>query len=129
GIGAEVRLGKHILDTWKHYKLGGLNGVSLLKLSNILNYGPILLPSDNEIHSFEDESSDEIDFHTEAIDFIILDNESVKIRKAAMLYSGTFTLNATDSTLPDTFLNPEGWSKGHIWINGFHLGRYWPAVG
>lgn len=25
----------------------------------------------------------------------------------------------------DTFVNPEGWDKGVIWINGFNLGRYW----
>ena len=25
----------------------------------------------------------------------------------------------------DTFVNPEGWGKGVIWINGFNLGRYW----
>jgi beta-galactosidase len=25
----------------------------------------------------------------------------------------------------DTFLKTEGWTKGNVWINGFHLGRYW----
>lgn len=25
----------------------------------------------------------------------------------------------------DTFINPEGWEKGVIWINGFNIGRYW----
>ena len=25
----------------------------------------------------------------------------------------------------DTFVNPKGWNKGHIYVNGFNLGRYW----
>ena len=25
----------------------------------------------------------------------------------------------------DTFINPKGWTKGHIYANGFNLGRYW----
>jgi beta-galactosidase len=25
----------------------------------------------------------------------------------------------------DTFLDLAGWTKGNVWINGFHLGRYW----
>lgn len=25
----------------------------------------------------------------------------------------------------DGFLALPGWAKGHVWINGFHLGRYW----
>ncbi|XP_038077603.1 beta-galactosidase-like [Patiria miniata] len=29
----------------------------------------------------------------------------------------------------DTFLQMPGWSKGQAFINGFNLGRYWPAEG
>jgi beta-galactosidase len=25
----------------------------------------------------------------------------------------------------DTFLDMGGWAKGHVWVNGHHLGRYW----
>ena len=25
----------------------------------------------------------------------------------------------------DTFVNPKGWTKGHVYANGFNLGRYW----
>lgn len=25
----------------------------------------------------------------------------------------------------DTFVRLDGWTKGFVWINGFHLGRYW----
>jgi beta-galactosidase len=36
-------------------------------------------------------------------------------------YRGSFTLEATG----DTFLDLRGWGKGHAWVNGHHLGRYW----
>ncbi|PRP89805.1 beta-galactosidase [Planoprotostelium fungivorum] len=29
----------------------------------------------------------------------------------------------------NTYLLLDGWTKGQAWINGFNLGRYWPAVG
>ncbi|XP_050432684.1 beta-galactosidase-like [Adelges cooleyi] len=29
----------------------------------------------------------------------------------------------------DTFLDPSGWTKGVAFVNGFNVGRYWPAVG
>jgi len=29
----------------------------------------------------------------------------------------------------DTFLDIPGWHKGVAFLNGFNLGRYWPAVG
>ncbi|MTH54602.1 beta-galactosidase [Bacillus mangrovi] len=29
----------------------------------------------------------------------------------------------------DTFIDMAGWTKGYVWINGFNLGRYWPAEG
>lgn len=29
----------------------------------------------------------------------------------------------------DTYLNPTGWGKGVLYVNGFNLGRYWPLVG
>ncbi|XP_047528127.1 CAD protein isoform X2 [Vanessa atalanta] len=29
----------------------------------------------------------------------------------------------------DTFVDPTGWGKGYIFVNGHNLGRYWPKVG
>ncbi|KAM4698138.1 beta-galactosidase-like [Rhinophrynus dorsalis] len=40
-------------------------------------------------------------------------------------YSGTFKI----TTLGDTFLKLPQWTKGQVWINGFNIGRYWPARG
>uniref|UniRef100_A0A182VZ59 Beta-galactosidase n=1 Tax=Anopheles minimus TaxID=112268 RepID=A0A182VZ59_9DIPT len=34
-----------------------------------------------------------------------------------------------EGELADTYLDPTGWGKGIIFINGFNIGRYWPTVG
>ncbi|KAG8521611.1 Beta-galactosidase, partial [Galemys pyrenaicus] len=56
-------------------------------------------------------------------------------------YSGNFSIPSEIPDLPqDTFLQFPGWTKleltlfsvslqGQVWINGFNLGRYWPAQG
>jgi beta-galactosidase len=36
-------------------------------------------------------------------------------------YRGTFELKQVG----DTFLDMRAWGKGHVWINGHHVGRYW----
>ncbi len=36
-------------------------------------------------------------------------------------HRGTFRL----STPGDTHLDLRGWRKGHVWVNGHHLGRFW----
>lgn len=45
-------------------------------------------------------------------------------------YKGSFLIPSGIPDLPqDTFITFSGWTKGQIWINGFNLGRYWPARG
>ncbi|XP_055616987.1 beta-galactosidase-like [Toxorhynchites rutilus septentrionalis] len=46
---------------------------------------------------------------------------------STVVYHGKFTIDADE--IHDTYVNPTGWGKGIIFINGFHLGRYWPLVG
>ncbi|XP_048342941.1 beta-galactosidase-1-like protein isoform X1 [Sphaerodactylus townsendi] len=41
-------------------------------------------------------------------------------------YTGTFT---TPGINWDSFVKFPGWTKGQLWINGFNLGRFWPARG
>lgn len=36
-------------------------------------------------------------------------------------FRGSFNLR----TLGDTFLDMRKWGKGHVWVNGYHLGRFW----
>jgi beta-galactosidase len=36
-------------------------------------------------------------------------------------YRGTFNVDE----IADTFLNPKGWTRGVVWINGFNIGKYW----
>ncbi|KAK8782261.1 hypothetical protein V5799_016406 [Amblyomma americanum] len=43
-------------------------------------------------------------------------------------FYGNFTLPEGQEPL-DTFLDPTGWGKGVVVINGFNLGRYWPSIG
>ncbi|XP_045713335.1 beta-galactosidase [Phyllostomus hastatus] len=45
-------------------------------------------------------------------------------------YVGNFSIPSGIPDLPqDTFIQFPGWTKGQVWINGFNLGRYWPARG
>lgn len=37
------------------------------------------------------------------------------------LYRGQFSLRRA----ADTYLDMQGWTKGNVWVNGHHLGRYW----
>ncbi|MEQ1644592.1 MAG: beta-galactosidase family protein [Pyrinomonadaceae bacterium] len=39
----------------------------------------------------------------------------------AAFFRGTFSL----TNLGDTFLDMRKWGKGHVWVNGHHLGRFW----
>ncbi|KFQ52449.1 Beta-galactosidase, partial [Nestor notabilis] len=50
--------------------------------------------------------------------------------EAPTFYTGTLSVPEGIPDLPqDTYVKFPGWTKGQIWINGFNLGRYWPARG
>lgn len=40
---------------------------------------------------------------------------------APAFHRGTFTLRK----LGDSFIDLRGWDRGHVWVNGHHLGRFW----
>uniref|UniRef100_A0A4W5LTR8 Beta-galactosidase n=1 Tax=Hucho hucho TaxID=62062 RepID=A0A4W5LTR8_9TELE len=45
-------------------------------------------------------------------------------------YGGTFVIPDGIPDMPqDTYIQFPDWRKGQVWINGFNLGRYWPARG
>ncbi len=46
---------------------------------------------------------------------------SPRPKRGPRFYRGSFPL----SLLGDTFLDMRGWGKGHVWVNGHHLGRFW----
>jgi beta-galactosidase len=46
---------------------------------------------------------------------------SSKPKRGPRFYRGSFQLSAVG----DTFLDMRGWGKGHLWVNGHHLGRFW----
>jgi len=39
----------------------------------------------------------------------------------SVFFRGSFTLKEVG----DTFLDMRNWGKGHVWVNGHHLGRFW----
>ena len=41
-------------------------------------------------------------------------------------FRGTLTVPGAPA---DTYLSMCGWGKGTVWLNGFHLGRYWETRG
>ena len=46
---------------------------------------------------------------------------SSKPKRGPRFYRGSFELG----NVGDTFLDMRGWGKGHVWVNGHHLGRFW----
>lgn len=44
-----------------------------------------------------------------------------------VFFTGSFDIGGyeTDVAALDTYLHIEGGIKGNVWVNGFHLGRYW----
>jgi beta-galactosidase len=46
---------------------------------------------------------------------------SSKPKRGPRFYRGSFEL----ASIGDTFLDMRGWGKGHVWVNGHHLGRFW----
>nr|XP_018915941.1 PREDICTED: beta-galactosidase-like [Bemisia tabaci] len=52
--------------------------------------------------------------------------------KLPAFYMAEFKLpqeNGSYSQPADTFLDPSGWGKGVVFVNGKNMGRYWPSVG
>ncbi|XP_072161333.1 beta-galactosidase-like [Bemisia tabaci] len=52
--------------------------------------------------------------------------------KLPAFYMADFQLpqETGDTAQPaDTFLDPSGWGKGVVFVNGRNMGRYWPSVG
>jgi beta-galactosidase len=46
---------------------------------------------------------------------------SPKSKRGPRFYRDTFQLDSVG----DTFIDMRGWGKGHVWVNGHHLGRFW----
>lgn len=46
---------------------------------------------------------------------------SARAGDAPAFHRGSFRL----SQLGDSYVDLRGWDRGHVWINGHHLGRYW----
>ncbi|XP_018428213.1 PREDICTED: beta-galactosidase [Nanorana parkeri] len=73
-----------------------------------------------------------LDIDTAVINGLLLETSSMKTSNSTSptFYKGSLFIPSGIPDLPqDTFIKFPGWTKGQIWINGFNLGRYWPARG
>jgi beta-galactosidase len=60
--------------------------------------------------------------HLQSIPFKDIEPEACRLGcESPGFYKGEFIVDDA----ADTFIRLEGWTKGILWINGFHLGRYW----
>jgi len=108
GILGNVTLGNKVLTDWKMIGLPLDNGNQVLKyVENALKY-----KTKKRISKYS--SRDEL--------------EGQLSGGKMTFWHGEFTLGNSLETR-DTFLSIPDWHKGVAWINGFNLGRYWPAVG
>lgn len=57
----------------------------------------------------------------------IILKDGTPVQRGPTLFHGTFDIARID--IMDTYLDPTGWGKGVVFINGFNLGRYWPRTG
>ncbi|XP_055849556.1 beta-galactosidase [Episyrphus balteatus] len=58
--------------------------------------------------------------------FRIHNNRSM-LRSGPAIFYGE--LEIEEEEVYDTYIDPRGWSKGIVFVNGENLGRYWPTVG
>ncbi|CAL8127088.1 unnamed protein product [Orchesella dallaii] len=103
GPGTNVTLGSKVLRNWEIFPIGSIDGKKLTKYS-------IGLKS-NLINNYESPLTE------------------IRNRGSGSFFVGNFTVPASNSSVLDTFVRLDGFTKGMVWINGFNLGRYWPVVG
>ena len=64
---------------------------------------------------------------------LVRTSQILKIRARCALARGRFNVSREHlqaSGFPgDTYLDTSGWGRGVAFVNGFHLGWYWPAAG
>lgn len=99
GLGENVTLGGKQLLNWTNIAINGLNNYSLVSPDKTF---PSSTPSETLI--------------------------DIRNGGGGIIYAGNFTVEKEKKVL-DTFIRLDGFSKGVIWVNGFNLGRYWPAGG
>ena len=57
----------------------------------------------------------------EGLLFQLMPEDPVSSPEGPAFYAGTFHVDEA----ADTFIRLDGWTKGLVFVNGFHLGRYW----
>ncbi|XP_058467991.1 beta-galactosidase-like isoform X1 [Malaya genurostris] len=117
----EGRINFGLLNDFK-----GLLGNIFINTQKIINWTMTGIPLDNieQISKFIERRVQENQQYPHKS---TLESEQLPEQHGPTLYYGTFNIN--DKEICDTYLNPTGWGKGVVFINGFNLGRYWPLAG
>jgi len=119
GLTSDVLLGTHVLSNWSMSPLP-------LQNSSELNVAVTKLVEQNEILNEccgenQEQCQDALGITGDA---------DVLCKLAGRTNVGYFAGNLVIDGIPkDTFLKLDGWTKGVAYVNGFNLGRYWPAKG
>ncbi|KAK0400067.1 hypothetical protein QR680_003338 [Steinernema hermaphroditum] len=66
-----------------------------------------------------------IDINEKSFKKLKILTEDARPARGPNVYVGTFETDVQQ----DTFLDPRQWRKGQLFINGYNVGRYWPAAG
>ena len=102
GIVGNVTIGGTLLMNWQMYPINLRNVVSELPG---LKFSSLLQDANNNVPTKSDNTF------------------------APSFFHGEIPLSPHGNSVFDTFLQLPGWHKGQAFVNGFNLGRYWPAVG
>uniref|UniRef100_A0A8D8CS41 Beta-galactosidase n=3 Tax=Culex pipiens TaxID=7175 RepID=A0A8D8CS41_CULPI len=129
GIGEKLRIfveneGRVNFGTPNDFK--GIVGDVFINTQKLQNWTMIGIPLDNvgKIHEYINRKSLlEKRYPSKRI----IPKTSSPVQRGPTIFQGTFDIARID--IMDTYLDPTGWGKGVVFINGFNLGRYWPLTG
>ncbi|VDK52470.1 unnamed protein product [Anisakis simplex] len=118
GILSNVTLNGVVIENWHHYRV------------------PLPNVQDETFDIFESLlNSRQSKFDIDPLQWIFhpywLSQLNFQLQKQRTLSGdpGVYVGHFMAETRQDTFLDPTGWGKGQVLVNGFNIGRYWPGVG
>lgn len=86
-----------------------------------------------QVYNFELDDLSSLPYPASAFPSFSLKKAGPLFYRGSLTIEGPFAENVTDAGgqrhLADTYLDTSDWGKGVAFINGFHLGWYWPTRG
>ena len=114
GITEGVRLGNAFLHGWTIYPLP-------LDTLDALAFAPNMTQPDKRATQTTEQAATGAGGASAQPERVVSAAEEAPSGGEPAFYRGTFDI----SERADTFLRLDGWTKGCVFLNGFHLGRYW----